>query len=382
MDRSHFNYLNNAATSYPKPKRVLEAVQRSLQEPPSEPGRSRQNQDPTLPCRERLAKLFHVPAPNQVILTPSATVALNLVIAGCLHEHPKGNCLSTRLEHNSVIRPLEHGRKRFGTQTIYLDPDQDGRIASSSLLRYLDKETRLVVCTQASNVTGCIQPVEEMAEITAEYGVPFLIDASQSAGCVELKYNELPGQVYVAFAGHKGLFGPMGTGGLILPDNSLEPILTGGTGIQSESLLQPASLPIRYEAGTPNLPGIAGLAAGAEFVLERGIESLGMHRDSLVRSLREKLTRNPRIHLSPLADSDGRAGVVSFRAEGWSTEELGFILGESFGIETRHGLHCAPLIHKTIGTEPQGNIRASVSAFNTEDDILKLADALERLVKP
>ncbi|MBN2294144.1 MAG: aminotransferase class V-fold PLP-dependent enzyme [Pirellulales bacterium] len=370
-------YFNNAATTFPKPPEVIEAVRVSLEKPPTEPGRSGRGTDSTSECRKELADLFDVPKPSQVILTPSATYALNLVIRGLLLGRKDIHCLTTVLEHNSVLRPLEHLRRDQDLDVTHTEPRNDGRLDPSDLLESIRDNTQLIAVTQASNVTGCIQPVEEIARLAAKLEIPLLIDASQSAGTVELNYGSLPGRIFVAFAGHKGLFGPTGIGGLIVPDDLLPLTFVGGTGVQSENPLHPPELPIRHEAGTMNLSGIAGLTAGVRFVRERGVAELGRHRDQLVCSIRRRLEEFPGIRLSPLAGEDGRAGIVSFTLADWSPEELGYLLEESFGINIRSGLHCAPKIHQNLGTSPQGSIRVSVAAFNTDDDVDRLVGAIE-----
>ena len=374
-----FIYFNNAATTFPKPAAVVDAVNSCLASPPAEPGRSSNGVDPTRDCRRELASLFNVADPRQVILTPSATYAINMVIRGHLLAPPQSHVITTVLEHNSVLRPLQHLEHDQRIELTYIAPEADGRVDPQEILATIRPDTRLIVVTHASNVTGCIQPVEEIARTAADAGIPFLIDASQSAGAAPLDYGRLPGRVFVAFAGHKGLFGPSGIGGLIVPDGRLPQTFVGGTGVQSEKLLHPASLPIRHEAGTMNLPGIAGLTAGVRFVQEQGVDSLGRRRHVLVEMLRDKLSQFPQCRLSPLANGDGRAGIVSFTHDRWSVEDLGFVLSESFGIETRNGLHCAPMVHRHLGTAPHGSIRISVAEFNTEEDVEKLAGAMNIL---
>jgi selenocysteine lyase/cysteine desulfurase len=259
-----------------------------------------------------------------------------------------------------------------------LEPRADGSLDPNDILLSVRRNTQLIVFTHASNVTGCIQPIAEIARIAAEIDVPLLVDASQSAGAVELDYQKLPGRVFVAFAGHKGLFGPAGVGGVIMPDDGLPQTFVGGTGVQSENPLHPPELPIRYEAGTMNLPGIAGLTAGISFVKDLGVDELGRRRHRLVQGIRERLRYLPGVDMSPLANDDGRAGIVSFTMRGWPPEELGFLLQESFGIETRSGLHCAPRVHRGLGALPEGSVRVSVAAFNTDEDVELLLGALEK----
>jgi cysteine desulfurase / selenocysteine lyase len=372
-------YLNNAATTFPKPQTVVNAVHAALIAPPVEPGRAGGDVDPTRGCRETLADLFGVAEPRRVILTPSATHALNLVIYGRLLSRPGSHVVTTTLEHNSILRPLAHLRRNHGIRVTHLEPASDGRVDPAGLLEAARSDTRLIAVTHASNVTGCVQPVEDIALIAAEMGIPLLIDASQSAGSIPLDHGRLPGRVFVAAAGHKGLFGPMGTGVLIVPDERLAQVFVGGTGVQSDNPLHPSELPLRYEAGTMNLPGIAGLTAGVRFVQDRGVDNLGRHRHRLIHRLRNRLRSIDGCRLSPLANDDGRAGIVSLTLEGGKPDELGFALQASFDIETRIGLHCAPLVHRSLGTLPDGSVRASVAAFNTNEDVEALAEALTTL---
>jgi selenocysteine lyase/cysteine desulfurase len=304
-------------------------------------------------------------------------MALNTVINGILDEG--GHAVSTRIEHNSVLRPLTHMAANRGATLTFVAPDGEGIISPGSLRRALRPDTRLIALTGASNVTGAVQPVEEIAEIAADAGVPLLLDAAQSAGAVPLDYQRLPGRVYVAFAGHKGLLGPAGVGGLFVPDDSLKQTIVGGTGVRSESPRHPGSLPLRHEAGTPNLSGVAGLEAGVSFVLERGIEALGEHRQRLVRALRSALEEIPRVSLTPLPHDDGRVGIVSFVVRDLPPEEVGFTLHEVFGIVVRSGLHCAPRIHEHLGTAPLGTVRVSVGPFNTQADMERVASSVAEI---
>ncbi len=379
-------YLNNAATTYPKPPTVLAAMAQSLAQPPREAGRSSGMDDVAAACRREAALLFEIADERHVVLTPSATHAINLVIQGLL---APGYCprpapvhvITTVLEHNSVLRPLEHLRQRGWIDVSWLRPGLDGCVHAETVAAALRESTLLVAVSQVSNVTGWIQPVEEIAAVAAASGVPFLIDASQGGGAVDLCYRDLPGRVFLAVAGHKGLFGPMGTGLLVVPDGSCPQTLVGGTGVHSESLLHPDRLPVRHEAGTPNLPGIAGLIAGLQFVRTEGVDRLGRQRSRLVQRLRRGLARLPEVHMTPLPQGDGRAGIVSFTLAGWKAADAGFALSQSFGIEIRAGLHCAPLAHRELATAPEGNIRVGLAAFNNEEHVDELVAAVQSLVE-
>lgn len=371
-------YLNHAATSHPKPPEVQGAVVDWFREPPADPGRdSGCREDPLSRCRAEIASLFNVAEPHQVILVPSATYALNLVLRGLLDttEH----LVTTRLEHNSLTRPAVLQTQRSGAEIDVVPPTADGRIEPEEVARRLRPGSSVVALSHASNVTGAIQPIAEIAGVAAAAGVPMLVDASQSAGVVDIDYGALPGRVFVAFSGHKGLLGPPGVGGLLVPDADLPHLVVGGTGVRSELVAHPPDLPLRFEAGTPNLPGLAGFAAGVALVRRRTARSLGDHRDRLVRRAREHLEEMPEITCLPLPAGDGRAGIVAFNLAGWDPGELAFVLETSFGIRTRAGLQCAPWAHQAFATYPAGTVRASVGHSTSTADVDTLVGALDTL---
>lgn len=376
-------YLNNAATSYPKPISVTDAVRRCLESPPVEPGRTSSSGDPLKPCRETLAALFGCNDPNRVALLPSATQALNLAIRGLAEAQSSGVIVTSVLEHNSVLRPLELLRRTGRFSVRFVRAEADGRLKPEALRRALEGGAAFVVVTCASNVNGALQPIEELAEIAAEARVPLVLDAAQSAGGVPISHADLPGRVFIAFAGHKGLLGPAGTGGLILADEQLPQLVVGGTGVRSERLSHPGELPLRHEAGTPNLPGIVGLEAGAREVLNRGVGELGEHRHRLVREARSALAQVSSVELLPLPENDGRAGIVAFNCSGRSPAEVGYTLAEVFALEVRAGLHCAPLAHRLLSGQrsPGGCVRASFGPFNTSNDVRQLISALDSMRK-
>lgn len=378
-ERSEPVYLNHAATSYPKPRPVVEAVLRTLSAPPPDTGRGGGVSDPRPECRRLVAELLGVADPARVVLLPSATHALNLVIAGLATDDAQ--VVTTPLEHNSVLRPLAHLARDRGVGVTIVRPESSGRISPTHFAHALAHGTRLAVVTHASNVSGSIQPVEEIAALAARAGVPLLIDAAQSAGILPIEHRALPGRVYVACPGHKALLGPAGVGILVVPDDDTPQDVVGGTGAQSESVLHPAQLPLRHEAGTPNLPGIAGLCAGLRCLMERGVETGSRTRAALVRLILEGLRRISGARAVPVAGGDGRVGVLSFNLAGWDPRDVGFALHEVFGVEVRAGLHCAPLAHRFLGTAPLGTVRASFGAGNREDDAATLLDVLACLAR-
>jgi cysteine desulfurase / selenocysteine lyase len=371
-------YLNNAATSYPKPATVVAAVAGYFSHPPEDPGRDAGGcVDPRESCRALLARALGVGEPRQVILLPSATCALNLVVQGL--QGPGRHFVTTALEHNSLLRPLAHAARDHGAGLTTLEPDARGLVSGAAVRAALSPRTCLIAVSHASNVTGSVQPIEEIADAAARAGVPLLVDASQSAGCIPLDHSALPGRVLVVFTGHKGLLGPPGVGGLVVPDDEVPQVIVGGTGFDSVRPTHPEGLPVRHEAGTPNWPGIAGLSAGVEHVLARGVAAEGAHRAALAAATRVQLERLSGVVLAPTANGDLRAGIVSFTVSGLGPEEVGFALKSSFGVTTRAGLHCAPLAHRHLGTAPLGTVRASFGWANTVADVAVLVDGIRAL---
>lgn len=374
-------YLNQAATSFPKPGEVVDGVASWFASPPIDAARGGEaGHDPIEPCRRELAALLGVSDPARVALLPSATYALNLVVGALVR--PGTYAVTSVIEHNSVLRPLAHLERDHGVTVTHVACGPEGAVRPSDVAAAIRPETSLVVLAHASNVTGSIQALDEFACVAAEARVPLLIDASQTAGVVSLAHDQLPGRVFVAFSGHKSLLGPPGVGGLVVPDAELPQTIVGGTGVRSESLLHPAELPMRHEAGTPNLPGIAGLLAGVRLVRRSGVEEACAWRARLVRRLREGLSRLAAIDLLPLANDDGRVGIVSFCVKGWDPNDVGFLLRQSFGIQVRAGLHCAPLIHRSLRTDARGSVRASFGLGNIEEDVDLLVEAVSALEAP
>lgn len=375
-------YLDNAATTYPKPERVYQAMDRFAREVGGNPGRSGHHRAldsgrEVLAAREALARLFRVDDPSRIIFTKNATEALNLVILGRLREG--GHAVITSLEHNSVWRPLEALAARGKVSYTILPCGADGSLDLAELRRAIIPGTRLVACTHASNVTGALLPAREIAEVAMEEGVPLLLDAAQTAGRVEIYPREM-GVAYLAFTGHKELFGPQGTGGLyIAPGWEVEPLTCGGTGSRSESSLQPEFLPDRYESGTLNAHGIAGLRAGVEYILERGIPEIRRHEEELTGMLLEGLSDLPGAVVYGPREWKRRVGIVSFNLGDYSSSELASLLDEEFGICVRSGLHCSPLAHRTLGTLQRGVVRASLSCMNTGEEVEALIRALRAL---
>ena len=360
-------YLDSAATTLQKPSAVAAASAQAINRLAS-PGRGGHRPamaaaDKAFDCRAAAARLFHADDPERVVFTFNATHGLNIAIRTLAR--PGSRVVISGFEHNAVTRPL-HALEVY--LRVARSPLFDQEAFLKSFRRELDRGADLVVCTHVSNVFGFILPIEEVAKLCREREVPLIIDASQSAGVLPLDFSAL-GAAFIAMPGHKGLFGPQGTG-LLLCGAEASPLLEGGTGSESRRQTMPEFLPDRLEAGTHNIAGIAGLLEGLRFLERRGLEDIAAHESKLIRRMGEGLEEIPGVRpfLSP--DPSVQAGVLSFRAAGRDCEELGDVLG-SRGVALRAGLHCAPLAHETAGTLETGTLRASVSAFNTGREIEK-----------
>ena len=373
-------YLNHAATSYPKPPAVIAAVNGWLSRPPADPGRGASlAPDLRRTCREALARLFDVAAAEQIVLPPSATHGANLVLLGRLTA--RSHVVCTRLEHNSVLRPIAHRSRDAGVQVSWIGLDRAGQVSPDAVRDALCPGTRLVVVSHASNVSGGLQPVEAICDVAARAGVPVLVDACQSSGAIPISHRSLPGKVYLLASGHKGLLGPPGIGVLVVPDDSLPQTVVGGTGSHSEARLHPGQLPLRHEAGTPPWPAIAGLTAAVEVVAAGGIDAAGRHRHELASQLADELAAIDGVAVVPVARGDRRSGIVSFTLRGWSPESVADALERAFGIHARAGLHCAPLIHADLGTAPLGTVRASVGWGSERSHVRALASAVAEMAR-
>lgn len=377
-------YLDNAATSWPKPDSVYDAVDRYQREIGAPYGRGHYSSGEEAfrvvsRCRKQLATLLGVSAPERVVFTFNATDSLNLAIHGLVR--PGDHVITTQLEHNSVTRPLRHLEHQQDIQLTVVSPDSNGLIVPEQIHDAIRPNTRLIAVLHASNVTGLIQPVEEIGTIARERDIPFLLDAAQTAGTLPIQFDESPFDL-LACAGHKGLLGPLGTGVLCLTTdiaNRLQPVRQGGTGTRSELERQPESLPDRFESGNHNVPGLFGLDAGIEYLLSTEVKNVHRHEVQLIERLRNGLESVAGIRL--IADSQSpRIGVQSVTSEIYDPQTLATLLSQEFGIETRAGLHCAPGVHKWLGTDSTGGtVRLSVGPFTTESQISKTIEAFETL---
>jgi cysteine desulfurase / selenocysteine lyase len=379
-------YLDNAATSWPKPPEVLQAMNDAIAQSGGNPGRSGhrlsiQAARLVYDCRENLAAFFHLADPLRVIFTPNATYAINLVLKGWLR--PGDQVVATSMEHNAVLRPLRYLESR-GVRVKIVECSATGSLDSGALEQAMGPATRLVVCLHASNVSGTLLPVEQITTIAHRQGARVLVDAAQTAGLLPLDMDH-SGFDFLAFSGHKDLLGPAGTGGLLIhPDvaaAALEPLVQGGTGSRSESELQPEDLPDKYEAGTLNFPGLAGLLAGLNWLRQIGPENARAHSIKLKTILVEGLSVIPGVRIYGPLDPALTTGLVSFTIQGRVVSDIGFRLDEDYGILSRVGLHCAPSAHRTLGSWPEGTIRLSPGLFTTLEDIQQTLSAIQEVAR-
>ena len=374
-------YMDNAATTWPKPPAVYRAVAGCMEKYGANPGRSGhkmavQAGQILLYAREMLCELFHLGDPFQIIFTYNCTDSLNLAIKGSVA--PGDHVVTTSMEHNAVVRPLKEMEKQ-GLELTFVQCGTEGALDPDTIRKAIKPNTRLIVTTHASNVTGTILPIEEVGKIAREYGIPYLVDAAQTAGVLPIDLSALPVDL-MAFPGHKGLLGPQGTGGLYMhPNVKLRTIREGGTGSQSESVYQPDLLPDKYESGTLNTPGIAGLATGVKYILDEGQSKLLSHEQRLEKLFLEALSHIKGIKIYGPAKGSGRTGIVSVNIRDKDSSEVSNLLDERYDIATRGSLHCCPLAHETIGTLRQGTVRFSFGVFNTLEEVKYCVRALEEI---
>ncbi|MBZ0314654.1 aminotransferase class V-fold PLP-dependent enzyme [Clostridium butyricum] len=366
-------YLDNSSTTFPKPKQVIDGMYNYMLNIGGNAGRG--NYTNTLQsnrflyeAREIVSDFFGFSSPSNIIFTNNVTTSLNMLIKGLIKQGD--HVITSSMEHNSVLRPLINCKELLDINLDIIDADESGFINVSDFRSKITSATKLVVLTQASNVTGSIQNIAEVGKICKEKNVFFIVDSSQGAGVLELNINSVNANA-IAFTGHKSLLGPQGIGGFIIDDklnDSCKSILHGGTGSLSYSLDQPDFLPDKFECGTHNMPGIVGLSEGIKFINSTGLKTIYEHNHYLINYLLDGLKNIQDIII--YGDSTGKniTTCVSINMKSLDSSELGYSL-ENNGIKTRCGLHCAPLAHKTIGSYPNGTVRLSVSYFNTKEEI-------------
>lgn len=375
-------YMDNGATSFPKPPAVAAAMTRFLETVGGSPGRAghRLSQEASrivFRCREGLAGLFGISDSRRIAFTLNATEALNLALLGLLRDGDR--VVTTSMEHNSVMRPLRELEKLRRIELEVVSADQEGRTDPDDLEKALGKKTRLLAVNHASNVTGAVLPLENVSRAARRHGALFLVDAAQSAGVLPVDV-ESDGIDILAFTGHKGLLGPQGTGGIWVREGvQVAPLLRGGTGSNSELEEQPDFYPDRFESGTQNAVGIAGLGAAVDFIKELGVATISAREKTLTSRLLEGLADVDGIKRYGPGPDENRSAVVSINFEGLQPSEGGFMLDEGFAVLSRVGLHCAPGAHRTIGTFPTGTIRLVPGFFTTEQDVDHVVEACRHI---
>ena len=377
-------YLDNAATSWPKPEIVYLTMDEYLRTKGGNPGRGSHSlaiaaRDTVEETRMLLSRLFNAPEVKRVIFTLNCTDALNLGLKGLLKTGD--HVITDSISHNSVARPLNKLEK-LGVTVTRLPPSADmGVVSPQDIEEAITQDTKLVVITHASNVTGTIQPIDRYGVITRKHNLIFMVDAAQTAGnyTIDVQKSNID---LLAFSGHKGLLGPTGTGALYVGERvNLDSSREGGTGSFSENEEQPETLPDKYESGTQNGVGIAGLGAGIKFIREEGMDQIREHEEHLTDILIRDLRQIPGVTLYVAKNGVKQAPVVSFNVKGLEPGEVGTILDQSFDIKVRTGLHCAPAAHRTIGTFPKGTVRLSPGYFNTLEEIGLTVSAIERIAR-
>ncbi|WFA08303.1 aminotransferase class V-fold PLP-dependent enzyme [Tissierella sp. Yu-01] len=376
-------YFDNAATSYPKPESVYTSIMTAMREYGANPGRSGHKMAlkasrGIYETRELICKLFNIKNPMNIVLTFNATESLNIGIKGILKTGD--HVITTSMEHNSVLRPIKF-LERYGIESTIVKADGKGRINPKDIENSIKKNTKLIVCTHVSNLTGTIMPIVEIGQISKEHGIVFMVDASQSAGIYDIDVQKMNIDL-LAFPGHKGLLGPQGTGAICIRDGlELESYIQGGTGSSSHSLEQPDIFPDKFESGTSNAPGIVGLGAGIKYILDRGLDNIREHEESLTKHFIEEAKSIDGISLYGPLDVKEQGAVVSINIKDADSSEVSYILDQEYDIAVRPGLHCAPLAHETLNTLDQGAVRFSFGLFNTHEEIDYCIKALKDIAR-
>lgn len=375
-------YLDNAATTLHKPQQVIDAVVHAMQ---SMGNCARGTHEEALDAartvydaRVRLASLFGCPRVDHVAFTANSTEALNIAINGLIG--PGDHVISTDLEHNSVLRPLYRLEAEHGAELSFVPADKLGNVDYADFERLMKPNTRAVVCTNASNLTGTVLDIERIAKTAHSHGALVIVDASQTAGCWPIDMKKM-GIDVLCFTGHKGLMGPQGTGGICVKEGiEIRPFKVGGSGVQSYSRAHPAEYPTRLEAGTLNGHGIAGLGAAAKFISETGVENIHAKEHSLMLRFYEGVKDIEGVTVYGDFTKD-KTAIVALNIRDYESGEVSYELSQGYGIATRPGVHCAPRMHKALGTAEVGAVRFSFSFYNTEEEIDEAVRAVAELAK-
>lgn len=372
-------YLDNAATSRQKPRCVISRFIRETVFSSSNAGRGSHSGSlkavmKIIDTQEKLARLFHIPDPERICFTQNATYGLNMAIGGLLAHG--GHSVATYMDHNSVLRPIH----QHGPFTTVL-ADEQGYVHADYAKNALQDHTKLMACTHISNVCGSVEPVKALCSLAHEHGIPFILDASQSAGCHEINLEDIGADIMVC-SGHKGLLGPLGTGILYIKRGIyVPPYITGGTGSMSESLEQPDILPDMYHSGTLNTPAIAALGTAADFIMREGVDTIAQRETALAKAAVEDLLNIHGIKVYGSTNGEKRNGTVAFNIMNLDCSQAAEILNRDYHIAVRSGFHCAPLAHRALGTSKTGCIRASFGFFSTEHERKKFISAVHKIAK-
>lgn len=377
-------YLDNAATTFPKPKQVVDAMYNYMLNIGGNAGRgnysnSLQSNRCLYDARETICNFFGYDNPSNVIFTNNVTTSLNMLIKGLLK--PGDHVITSSMEHNSVMRPLIDCKNSIHIDLDIVNADSKGFVSVDDIEKSIRSETKLVIITQASNVTGSIQNIKQVGKLCKDNGIFFIVDSSQGAGVLDINMKLIHADA-IAFTGHKSLLGPQGIGGFIIDDNlnkNCLSILQGGTGSLSYSLEQPDFLPDKFECGTHNLPGIVGLSESIKFINSIGLNEINEHNKYLLKHLLNGLMNISGLKVYGDTSGDNSTTCVSINSDSLDASELGYLL-ENEGIKTRCGLHCSPLAHKTIGTYPNGTVRLSLSYFTTKADIEYTLKSINKII--
>lgn len=378
-------YLDNAATSWPKPEAVYAAVDRYQRELGAPAGRgvyreASEVERLLVAARKQVAELIGAESPSRIVFTANGTDSLNLAIHGVIR--PGDHVVTTAVEHNSVLRPLRQLENSSDVAVTRVACNREGFVDPDDIRAAIRSNTRLVVVIHASNVTGAWQPVEAIGEIVRQHGLLFLVDAAQTLGHQPLRVAEL-GVHLLAAPGHKGLLGPLGTGILYVApgvEEHLCSVRQGGTGTQSDEDSQPNSLPDKYEAGNHNVPGIVGLGAGAAYLLQYGLENVRRHELDLTSQLLAGLSEIAGVQVFGPRDSQQRTGVISVTIKGYDPQEIAAMLDQAYSIQVRAGIHCAPLVHRALGTgKAGGTVRFSPGVFSSAEEIDQTIEAVREI---
>lgn len=376
-------YLDNAATTMRKPEAVIQAVTDALC---TMGNAGRGGHDASLDAsriiydtRERLAQLFHAESPKQIVFTMNSTESLNIAIKGIIEKND--HVITTALEHNSVLRPLYEMEEK-GAELTILPGDQQGRIDYADFEKNIKENTKAIICTHGSNLTGNLVDIKRIGEITKRHGVLFVVDASQTAGVFPIDVQEMYIDI-LCFTGHKGLLGPQGTGGMYVREGvAVKPLLSGGSGVQTYSKTHPAQMPTALEAGTLNAHGLAGLRAAVGYLQEVGLDAIRKKEQELMWHFYEGVTKIPGVTVYGDFSQEERCAIVTLNIRDYDSAEVSDALAMQYGISTRSGAHCAPLMHQALGTVEQGAVRFSFSHFNTIEEVDTAIAAIRELAEP